>query len=276
MNLVSNFINLWFVRDKDVCEPDLIQQYKSILTADEHDRMSRFKFEKDRHQYMVTRAALRTILSKYQPATAPSQWIFDKNPYGRPYIRTAQNINGIYFNLSHSANMIAIAISDLPQIGIDVEAIDRMGSHQEVAESFFSEAEVAQMMQLNKAAKNDRFIDLWTLKEAYIKACGMGLAIPLNEFSFIINSRTDIRVRFAPKRKDIASSWDFWQILPGMEHKVAMAVKSNTFAVPPSIKMMSCIPMQSQQEVLYPVGYNCLVDKFRGAQFHYAQEYGYC
>ncbi|XOV79512.1 MAG: 4'-phosphopantetheinyl transferase family protein [Aestuariibacter sp.] len=271
----SNFINLWFTRDKEVCEPRLIRQYMSVLAADERDRMSRFRFEKDRHQFLVTRAALRTILSKYQPAIAPSEWIFDKNPYGRPYICARQNSQEMYFNLSHSKNMIVIAISNLPQIGIDVEASDRMGSHQDVARSFFSETEVQQMIQLSTSARNDRFIDLWTLKEAYIKACGMGLSIPLNEFSFIINSLGDIRVRFDPKRKDIPSSWNFWQILPGTEHKVAMALKSNTFAVPPNIKMMSYIPMQSQQEVLYPVGDNCLVNKFRSAQYQCTHEYEY-
>ena len=127
-----------------------------------------------------------------------------------------------HFNLSHTDGLVALAIARRP-IGVDVEWVTRPGRTVELADRYFAVAEVAGLRALPEAAQRDRFFELWTLKEAYIKARGLGLAIPLASFAFELAD--DITVALAPEANDAPDArWRFalWDV--GGEHRLALAV----------------------------------------------------
>jgi|GEM_PF-354923 len=210
--LSSNNIHLWFAKDKTITNANLLNQYYSLLSEAEQKRYQNFIVDKHRHQYLITRALLRTTLSKYHTDVAPHQWRFNQNPYGKPF-QTNISHPPLYFNLSHTEGMIVLAIAQHEHIGVDIECIKPDALSVNVAKKYFSKTEVNHFTQLPKSQQTARFFDLWTLKEAYIKACGQGLLIPLDEFSFTFTGQR-INIDFAPQRQDQPNQWRFWQMLP--------------------------------------------------------------
>jgi 4'-phosphopantetheinyl transferase len=111
------------------------------------------------------------------------------------------------------------------EIGVDVEDIERRGETVAIADRFFSAAAVAALHASPEASRRERFFDYWTLKEAYIKARGMGLAIPLDHFSFLIEMGKPIRIEFDPRLPDDAASWQFAQLRVAPRHLISAAVR---------------------------------------------------
>jgi len=114
-------VDLWLTWLKDVQVPTLLTRYNSLLNAEEIDRHSRFYFEKDRLRFLVTRALVRTVLSRYAPL-GPKEWVFTSNRYGRPDIAPFHQLDTrISFNISHTSEIVALAITAGQEVGIDVE-----------------------------------------------------------------------------------------------------------------------------------------------------------
>lgn len=127
-----------------------------------------------------------------------------------------------HFNLSHTDGLVVLAVARRP-IGVDVEWVARPGRTVELADRYFARAEVAALRALPEAAQRDRFFELWTLKEAYIKARGLGLAIPLGSFAFELGE--EIGLTLAPEAGDVPGArWRcaLWDV--GAEHRVALAI----------------------------------------------------
>jgi 4'-phosphopantetheinyl transferase len=247
-------IHLWFAYDARIREHELVEVYRQSLCKEEIDQLSRFKFAKHRHQYLITRALVRSVLSHYaDDAYKPAEWVFSKNRYGKPYIGNFGFESTLRFNLSHCEQMVVLAVTRDREIGVDVEWTLRPGKTVELADNYFSPEEVAQLHGLSVELKNDRFFDLWTLKEAYIKACGVGLSIPLNSFSFALTAHSGISISFSSGRKDQPEDWQFWQISPNQTHKVAVAIKDDACKMPYSIRMTSIVPMHKMTHVGYPI-----------------------
>jgi 4'-phosphopantetheinyl transferase len=175
---VSN-IHLW-VTEPHRIDDVLLRRYEALLEPAELRRMNAFRFERHRREYLVTRALVRTTLSRYRPG-APEAWRFRTNEYGRP---TLEDPAGLYFNLANHPTMVVCAVARHLDIGVDVEPLDRAGDLLELAPTVFSPVELAELGALPADARRDRALALWTLKEAYIKARGMGLSLPLAGFSF--------------------------------------------------------------------------------------------
>ncbi len=111
------------------------------------------------------------------------------------------------------------------EIGVDVEDTERKSETVGVADRFFSPREVAALHALPEAAQRGRFFDYWTLKEAYIKARGMGLAIPLDQFSFLLDGAPPIRIAFDPRLGDDAATWQFERFTLTARHRTAVAIR---------------------------------------------------
>jgi 4'-phosphopantetheinyl transferase len=158
------------IRDRSLVDP--------ILSDDERERADRYLVEHARLEYLTGRLLVRTTLSRYAPV-APENWRFDVNEHGCP------TVPGLHFNLSHSGGLAVLIVSKEHEVGVDVEPLSRGGECLEVAESVFSPRELAGLFALEPALRPRRALDLWTLKEAYIKARKKGLALPLDRFSFV-------------------------------------------------------------------------------------------
>lgn len=239
--LPFNAVHVDLVKSDDPVAWAAHEAYRALLTKDEHARMQRLVFEKDRRRFLITRALVRTTLSRYCQV-APAAWRFIANVHGRPEIldRPA-GVPDLRFNLSHTDGLIACAVTIGREVGIDVEHVGRRMTH-DVAGRFFAPAEVASLEALPAADRERTFFDYWTLKEAYIKARGFGLALPLADFAFTLRPPDPPTVAFEPSLEDDESTWQFAQEWPTPRHRLGLAVRRTgrdlpiriRFGVPPA------------------------------------------
>jgi 4'-phosphopantetheinyl transferase len=149
----------------------------ALLSSDERDRASRFRFDLHRNRFIACRGTLRERLAE-KVNIAPSALQFVYGAHGKP----ALSGHELQFNVSHSHDMAMIAISETTEVGCDIERIDPSFADEQIPERFFSPYEIATLRALPVADQCDAFFRCWTRKEAYIKACGMGVSLGLDTF----------------------------------------------------------------------------------------------
>jgi 4'-phosphopantetheinyl transferase len=178
-----------------------------LLDAGERERAARFRFDRHRRRFVLRRAALRRILARYagQPAAALA---FEVNAWGKPALRTPGGCAApVAFSLSHSHERALLAVGGAGALGIDIEWRDPDNATVEVARQFFAPAEVAELERLDPARRVAGFFDCWTRKEAYIKAHGMGLSIPLDAFAVTLTPGAPPRIVAAHDPADDPARW---------------------------------------------------------------------
>lgn len=211
------------------------QGYRALLSAEEHDRMARLVFERDRRRFLLTRVLVRTMLSRYA-GVPPADWSFIANVHGRPEIvDRPHDVPDLRFNLSHTDGLIACAVTIGREIGVDVEHIGRRLTH-DVAKRFFAPNEVSALRELPEDQQHRTFFDYWTLKEAYLKARGLGLALPLADFAFRLAPPAPPQITFEPSMKDDAATWQFHQEWPTPLHRLGLAVRREGADLPVRIR----------------------------------------
>lgn len=215
---------LWFAHPGDLLSEAVTRRCEQLLSEDERERWQRFRFNRRRMEHLITRTLVRTALSHYHPL-APEAWRFKMNAYGKP---TTDPDCGLRFNLSNSPELVACLISKGAEVGVDIEPHERAGSIVELAPQVFSPLEIAQLDEFAGQEKLDRALSLWTLKEAYIKARGMGLSLPLNKFSFLFGGRNGIRLEVDPSLCDEPERrWRFC-LLNYAGHRIALMTERAT------------------------------------------------
>jgi 4'-phosphopantetheinyl transferase len=165
-----------FWTDLDVAARAL-PQWQALLDGDETARAARFRFERDRHRYIACHGILRMLLGRTLDR-APAALHFDMTGHGKPVLRTGE----LRFNLSHSHHLALFAISRDVTVGCDIELHDARFLSEGIPEHFFSPAENAELRTVPQAEQLTAFFAGWTRKEAYVKARGLGLSLPLNSF----------------------------------------------------------------------------------------------
>jgi 4'-phosphopantetheinyl transferase len=175
-------------------EADLLARYGELLIPDERARQRRYLFEHSRRQHLLTRVMVRSVLSRYA-AVDPRAWRFGANPHGRPFIAAPALAAPLAFNLAHTDGLIVCLVARSAEAGVDVEYTLRRSAFAQIAQRFFSDGEAAALRALPEDAQRERFFAYWTLKEAYIKARGLGLALPLGAFAFALDG-DDISIAF--------------------------------------------------------------------------------
>jgi 4'-phosphopantetheinyl transferase len=163
-------------------ESKTIGQLEETLSLDEKGRADRFHFVNDRNRFVVARGLLRELLGGYLQQD-PAGLQFSYGQHGKPALSGAYASSGLCFNLSHSSGLAVYAIARGRNLGIDVEHIRPDSAGDDIAERYFSAREVSDLRALPPEARVDGFFRCWTRKEAYLKATGMGLQIPLNSFA---------------------------------------------------------------------------------------------
>jgi 4'-phosphopantetheinyl transferase len=152
------------------------------LSQAETTRAARFIFQADRSRYVSTHGALRAVLGQYL-GRRPGEIILEQGEYGKPFVSKSINPKGITFNLSHSEDLCLIALAQSRALGIDIEKLRDIVDCMELAAKYFSEEEKQSLLALPTSERPLAFFCTWTRKEAYVKATGRGLDIPLDEFS---------------------------------------------------------------------------------------------
>ncbi|MET3492980.1 4'-phosphopantetheinyl transferase family protein [Variovorax boronicumulans] len=237
-------IHLWFCLHGEAGSAESTAACRALLTPQDQSKHDRFHFARDRHRYLLTRALVRSVLSRYAPVSAQA-WRFAEGRFGRPRIEAplVHETRGLDFNLSHTDGLIVMALARNIELGVDAENTSRKAA-LDVADHFFSPHESAALNALPPALQAERFFQLWTLKESYIKARGMGLQIPLDSFSFALDGSSDgIEFALADPRDDTAQRWHFWQLQPTPEHLVAVCAAPGDSA-PARIVCREAMPLQ--------------------------------
>ncbi len=204
-------IELWCTFLGDV-DPARLASYRAWLCEAERARLERFHFEADRRRHLVTRALLRSVLSRYGPR-APQEWRFSADANGRPRIANPPPGLALDFNLSHAGELAVLAVAAGRAVGVDVESLARDTDTGRL-ERYFAPAERAALAALPAAGRRQRFFELWTLKESYLKARGEGLRLPLDAFAFELPGGTELRLSCEPRLGDSPQRWRFWQFAP--------------------------------------------------------------
>jgi len=218
---------VWFTDVHSVSDLRLLARYESLLSADERQRHQAFHFDRDRHLYLVAHALLRTSLSRYADAR-PDTWTFSSQAFGRPEIADHEPPGErIRFNLSHTSGLAACVIARDVDVGIDVECLDRQVDSESIAPRYFAHHEVRQLAGLSGVERETRFIEFWTLKEAYVKARGNGLSMPLDRFHFQRDSAHEWRIGFADAEGD-PEEWQFACLQPTARHVMSIAIHHRT------------------------------------------------
>jgi 4'-phosphopantetheinyl transferase len=239
----ANRIHLWVGYPDDLKDEATAQACARMLSEDERARWERFKFERHRREYLATRVVGRRALSAYA-GIAPEAWRFEIGEHGKPAIARASSglgldgqglggrTDGLTFNLSNSLGLVVCAVGHGAEIGVDVEPYARAGTIEEVAQRFFSARELEQLDALNGEARRERGLTLWTLKEAYMKARGLGMALPTKLFSFVFedggqgNGGNRIRLEMDTELGDAPERWQFC-MFDHADHRIALMVESS-------------------------------------------------
>lgn len=259
---MKNEIHLWQVNPDEITQPELLNKYKDLLSDDEQKKQQRYKFSHDRHDALITRAFVRDLLSYYADM-APSDWRFEKGEKDKPEILNPPL--PLRFNLSHTKGLIICAVTLEDDIGCDVEDTTRSNDVLAIANRYFSAIETNELFSLPTEQQRNRFFDYWTLKESYIKAWGLGLAIPLKDFSFSISDthiekitpftiKNTISLNFAEHRVDNANKWRNWLLYPNgnEQHRIAIALRSkeNNQDITYQLRCFNSNPLRGYKELV--------------------------
>jgi 4'-phosphopantetheinyl transferase len=189
--LADHEIHVW--RAKLDCGDSLLRRFEATLAADEKVRAARFIFQPDRNSFIAARGILRELLSRYLNLSA-EQIEFDYCPSGKPFLRRPLD-PPLQFNISHSHGLAVLSFSPRRHLGVDVELVRPDFSGDEIAARYFSPPEIVELRALPSSLRAEGFFLCWTLKEAYVKARGEGLNIPLASFDISFTPGRPERLR---------------------------------------------------------------------------------
>ncbi len=224
LELSENEVHVW--RASLNAPLAVIQNLQLSLTTDEATKAKRFHFEKHRNHFIVARGLLRTILSRYLDID-PHQLRFCYNAYGKPSLDPSSHKSTLNFNLSHSHDLALYAFTYSRQVGIDIEYMRANVEYEELAKRFFSPDENAILHALPEAFKQEAFFNCWTRKEAYIKARGKGLSIPLESFDVSLRPGEPAALLNSREDPQETTRWSLQELKPGLGYAGALAVEGS-------------------------------------------------
>lgn len=202
-----------------------IRSLNKLLSYDESVRVARFHFQRDRHNFVVARGALRQILGNYL-GLKPDKLVLAYGSKGKPRLTSMQNRDHIEFNLSHSGELALIAVSRELEVGIDIERTRQDFATDEIALQFFLPRELSGFGKIADDKRVEFFFKCWTRKEACMKAGGQGLSIPLDSFDVSIGPSKSAQLpRVIDTYHHLTGHWDLFELHPGLEYTAALAVR---------------------------------------------------
>lgn len=221
-------VHLWLTSPGSL-EPGGAEGMLELLGPEERERHARFHFERHRREYLAAHALLRLTLSRYA-SVSPRAWTFSVGPRGRPEVSGPGGAPPLRFNLSHTEGLVACAVTSGTDVGVDVEHVARRRDVLALARQVCAPDELHDLQARSDPERAGRFFDYWTLKEAYAKACGDGLSLPLQSVAYRLEGEGRVGVVFHPPVEDDPADWWFTSLHPTPTHCAALAVRSGAGA----------------------------------------------
>ena len=242
--LAPGTVALWCARPAQLDDPAIVDHYTDLMSDEERERGARMLLEGARQLHLLARALQRLALASYLPGVAPRELRFVRSGAGRPSLAAPFDAGGLDFNLAHSRGLVVLAVARGLEFGIDVERYDK-NVPLAAARRYFSRDEVAALEALPRDAQPRRFLRLWTLKEAYLKAIGSGITGGLGSMTFRLDNRG---VSFERAADPDASRWWFGQFSAGAEHLLAIACRSRACPaqVTPTLECLELLAGRAQ------------------------------
>lgn len=195
------------------------------LSTTERERYTRYRADADRMMFIGGRLMARALVASAL-AVAPGAWQWREGPHGRPEIGAPST--PLRFNLAHSAGLVVFALANGRDVGVDVEDLDRTAIDERLVRRYCAPAEIADIESYGGDWRR-RFLIYWTLKEAYLKARGLGISVPLSEISFSVEPSP--RISFLGSLEGTSTDWAFQLIAPTPRHIVAVAAEGPSMRV---------------------------------------------
>jgi 4'-phosphopantetheinyl transferase len=213
-----------------------LAQTLSWLSLEERNRYKIFTSKQQANQYLLARALLRSQLSQQMPSVLPNEWVFTVDSYGKPRLADEFFQLKFRFNLSHSENLVVLAMSEGADLGVDVECIHRPVFSMSLARRYFAKSELADLRRLTEPLQVKRIAQLWTLKESYLKSNGLGVRVPLDKLEFRFEGDGDLSVSVSPSWVQHLPSEDHSFIglfSLGVDYSLALTVEIGEKSKPP-------------------------------------------
>ncbi|MDY0091356.1 MAG: 4'-phosphopantetheinyl transferase superfamily protein [Candidatus Vecturithrix sp.] len=227
--LAENEVHIWRVA-LDMPASN-IQQFSEILADDERCRADRFRFPQHRSHFIAARGALRTLIERYS-GIPPQELRFEYNQYGKPALSGAINASFPRFNLSHSGELALYAFAYDRELGIDIEwTRRRIDQIDQIARRYFSEVENMALSALPEQMRSQAFFNCWTRKEAYIKARGQGLSLPLHQFDVTLAPGEPAQLLAIRDDPSQLARWTMQVLQPGPDYVAALVVEGKNYDV---------------------------------------------
>jgi len=221
---LSREVHVWHVVPESVRDPAILQHCRDILDPEEREKLGRFIRPDDGHHYLVSHALLRSVLSYYADV-APADWRFAHGKHGRPEIQPDMQ-SPLRFNLTHTRGLAACVVTRDVDCGIDAEQLHKRSNPLGVAQRMFSPLELEALGQKRGTDFLEYFYQHWTLREAYVKARGIGISFPTRQLCFNTEGER-ISVKFDDSIDDTERNWYFQLIRPNATHIIALALRDN-------------------------------------------------
>jgi 4'-phosphopantetheinyl transferase len=220
--LAKNEIHVWVVQFSHFI--NRIKELEQVLSSDEMERAYKFRFQEHRDQYITARGCLRLVLARYLAAD-PIRLRFNYNSFGKPFVAPEYNREELAFSHAHKSGLDLIAITQEKSVGIDIEQIRGDLTFEDIARHFFSPAETSSLLSLSQSMRKETFYRYWTLKEAYLKATGLGLSKPLDHFDVILPSAGSPILLITRPDPEEASKWSLQSLEINKSYAAAVAIQ---------------------------------------------------
>ncbi len=220
--LLQDEVHLWRVELASLAEAE--SRWQMLLSPDEQTRAARFHFVRDRQRFSATRALLRIVLASYL-GSAPEQLTFSYSDKGKPYLKSRRTDDAVEFNISHSGQIALLAFARGRAVGVDVEQIRDNLDPLAIARRYFSAQEQRQLAALEESERYAGFFRCWTRKEAYIKARGDGLSLPLDSFDVSLKPGDERALLACRTTRPDITIWSLREVMAGEGYAAALCVR---------------------------------------------------
>lgn len=222
LSLPQTQAHLWYLTSEGKTARDLREAAHRLISAEELARSNRFVSVQARDTYLTARVLVRCVLSQYIEVD-PQSWTFASGTNGKPEIMAPVFAQSLRFNLSHTDGLLTCLIAHHRNVGVDTEAADRSVDIDAIADRFLAPSKSSHLRALSALERRQRFFELWTLRESYLKARGVGMSMPLDKFSIVVGRKERIRIVFDTSVVDDFENWCFSIRQVSKRHLVSVA-----------------------------------------------------